>query len=221
MSHNPESENDEISKLLYNCGISVNMDFVYCGSWTNTSSSASALVTYFNYNSAATYIENKTNTELATAIINQISQERPVQLRGQPQPGGGTVGHSWICSGYQRVSGYPISSTLFWFNWGWGGQFNGYFSLGSSAYPMSQLNYLKGAVINIYPRIQPDLTITSASVSQNPICSGNPFNLNYNIINEGDRDVDTSRVSFYRSDDQSLDGGDTFLHSTQIKALSS
>jgi len=105
MSDIPIYENEQISRLLYNSAVSVNMDFAYCQSWTNTYQVEEALESHFDYSTKARYIvrSNYDYNGWLDTIKHQIRSERPVQYRGQSSDG--TVGHSFICYGYKTVSG--------------------------------------------------------------------------------------------------------------------
>jgi hypothetical protein len=210
----PSSINYEISKLLYNCAVSVDMDFAFCATWANTFKVAPALRTYFDYSNSATdsvrYIKRSDYTDEVWIdfLKNQIRKERPVQYRGT----GSNGGHSWVCYGYKTISG----STTFMFNFGWGGSYDGFYDIGSI--PLG-FNSNQGAVINIFPSSQPNLIIQSNSVSQNPICRGEIFTINFSITNDGTRDAGSSVAECYLSGDQTLDKNDTRLTNWNISTI--
>jgi hypothetical protein len=207
MVDKPTSPNLAISKLLYNCAVSVDMDFAYCGSWANTYNVATSLPEYFNYSSNARYIRQSdyTASSWESILIDQIRRERPVQYRGQSSSG--YTGHSFVCYGYRNIEG----SNQFYFNWGWSGSYDGWFSIPSSSYPLNQLGYDAGAVINIYPTLQPNLKITSASAPDS-VYSGTPFTLSLKIKNKGTLStLSTSITACYLSSDTTLDKTDIYL----------
>ena len=51
---------------------------------------------------------------------DELNNSRPIQYAGY----GGGGGHTWVCDGYD-------SNDFFHMNWGWGGAYDGYFSLNS------------------------------------------------------------------------------------------
>ena len=210
MENHLNSYNYEVAKLLYNCGVSVSMDYKYCGSWTNTSDVPQAIDEHFNYNSAR-YIsgEDYNYSKWVAELKDQIRKERPIQYRGQNQAG---AAHSWICYGYKTIS----EKTYFTFNFGWGGDFDGDYLLGEIP---EGFVWGHGAVIDIFPPNQPDLQITSGSVSPNPVVTGVPFILNFTVLNDGSRDAKASTAAFYLSSDQKLDKNDTCLDSLDIDPL--
>jgi hypothetical protein len=208
MVDQPSSVNLDISKLLYNCAVSVDMDFAYCQSWTNTWQAAPAYSTYFGYNSSATFLSRADYPSTwESIIINQIRNERPVHYRGT----GGAGGHSFVCMGYKTVAG----TNQFWFNWGWGGDSDGYFTLTSMLFPTDQ-----GAIINIAPPVQPNLSFTSASVATNPIRTREINTIDFTILNNGTRGAVSSTAACYLSTDQTLDQNDVLLTTIDVPSLS-
>lgn len=208
MVDRPGSVNYDISKLLYNCAISVDMDFAYCQSWTNTWKAPSAYSTYFSYNSSAQYIDKKdySNAAWESIIINQIRNEKPVHYRGD-----GSGGHSFICYGYKTSSG----GNEFYFNWGWGGDSDGFYTLANMLFPGNQ-----GAIINITPTIQPNLSVNSVSVGTNPVATKVPNTVSFNVLNNGTRDAVSSTAAVYLSTDQTLDQSDVLITTVDVGSIS-
>ena len=107
------------------CGQSVKM------SYSNISSSAStyfipgALKDYFGYDADLTLVRRSSYTiqGWADLIYNELMNKRPVIYTGQTASGG----HGFICDGYD-------GNGFFHINWGWSGQYDGFFRL-------SVLNY--------------------------------------------------------------------------------
>lgn len=114
-----------VSKLMRYCGQSVKM------SYSNISSSAStyfipgALKDYFGYDADLTLVRRSSYTiqGWADLIYNELMNKRPVIYTGQTASGG----HGFICDGYD-------GNGFFHINWGWSGQYDGFFRL-------SVLNY--------------------------------------------------------------------------------
>jgi hypothetical protein len=210
----PSTTNTEISRLIYNSAVSVDMDLAFCQSWTNTFNVENALRTYFDYNTSIDYIikSDYSDNKWDSILIDQIRKERPIQYRGQSGP----VGHSWICSGYQIISG----TTQFWFNFGWGGYCDGYYTLAAlNNVGGNDFSSLNGAVINIYPTSQPNLTIPTASVSPDPVYTSTPVTINFSVTNSGTRDAVASTAKCYMSTNDTLDKNDIYLKSISIPSL--
>lgn len=126
-SNSTETQNSAVATLMYNCGVSVNMNY-YDSSSAYTEAMALALVNNFGYDSKLQYISRKyyTKNEWQEIIKADLNAKRPVLYGGSSNDGG----HQFVCDGYD-------ADDLFHMNWGWGGMANGYFEL-SALNPTSQ-----------------------------------------------------------------------------------
>jgi len=134
---------DAIAKLMYHCGVSVEMGYGPSGSGASTPEVVNALKTYFGYQTAVNY-KNKssyTTTTWENMMKAELDLGRPMQYRGDD----GSSGHSFVLDGYNN-------SNLFHFNWGWSGYQNGYFALSNLNPNPYTFNNAQGAVMNIEPR---------------------------------------------------------------------
>lgn len=142
---------DAVSQLCYHVGVAVDMDYSYYGSsaFTQTlgnmvgESSETALKTYFRYNPML-YTDFKglhSDAEWDSLCMRQLDMGRPIIYSGYGPMGG----HAFVVDGYDTLG-------LFHVNWGWSGNFDGYFTLDSldigggydfSAYSM--------ALMDVYP----------------------------------------------------------------------
>ena len=139
-----------VANLMKYCGASVLMDYANRyngGSGAYSSMVPDALKTYFNYNNG-TSLENRNNfmsdEEWNNLIYNELRHSRPVYFSG----GNATSGHAFVCDGFDGAGYFHI-------NWGWDGQYDGYFLLnalnpGSSS---SGYNLRQEALINAFPKL--------------------------------------------------------------------
>ena len=118
--HHPDSCVEAIATLLYHCGVSVNMNYGPEASVANSNRIVSALSTYFRYPTTIQYIErgNLSATTWLNYLKNELDEGAPFMYGGSGNYGG----HVWTCDGYR-------DDNYFHFNWGWGGQQNGYYAL--------------------------------------------------------------------------------------------
>jgi hypothetical protein len=118
--NHPDSCVEAVATLLYHCGVAVNMNYGPAASVCNSNNIVAALPTYFRYPSTVQYIERGS---LSSAVwLNYLKSELD---EGAPFMYGGSGnygGHVWTCDGYR-------DDDYFHFNWGWGGQQNGYYTL--------------------------------------------------------------------------------------------
>ncbi len=148
------TENEELGKLCYHVGVSVNMQYDYDGSGSQTEYVASALKNYFRYANDAQHVSKDSYSEANWNQIlkSQIDQRYPMVYSGGTNTG--TAGHAWNCDGYQIKNG----NTKFHMKWGWGqGDGSGFYTLdtlcSSSVSGGAEYNFVRDqvAVINIHP----------------------------------------------------------------------
>ena len=152
----PTSQISEIAKLIYHCGVSVEMMYGANGSGASVSDAPNALKQYFKYSSNYGTVNPQykskssyTSSNWISLLKSELDQWRPVIYRGQ-----GTGGHAFVCDGYD-------DQNYFHFNWGWSGSYNGYFNLNSLTPGPYNFNSSQGMVINIQgntPLIKTDQT---------------------------------------------------------------
>jgi len=157
MSLNPLADtNSQIAKLMYDCGVSVDMDYTPSGSGAQVMygnpSAFYAYTAYFGYDASTINTEYYDSTQQASWIAlleNELNNKRLMQFQGfDPTEGG----HSWVCDGYNKLDMMDM-------NWGWGGQDNGW-------YPVTALNpspfdftYGIGVIYGIQPPPGADLAV--------------------------------------------------------------
>ena len=142
MTDNPTKECDPVALLAWHCGISVNMEYAASGSGAYTSTVASALKTYFKYASSA-YSAQKysySTAQWSNMVKGDLDAGRPIEYSGSGAGGG----HAWVCDGYQGTDSYHM-------NWGWGGAYNGYFTLNSLTPGGSNFSSQQAGIFNIQP----------------------------------------------------------------------
>ena len=118
-----EEQARAVAQLMYACGISVDMNYSSAdlgGSGAVSNEQGPALVNYFGYSRAVRYRYRDlcSSTEFENIIYDNLSRGLPVLYNGRGSGGG----HSFVCDGY-------AGNHFFHFNWGWGGNSDGYFYL--------------------------------------------------------------------------------------------
>ena len=152
-SNSPAAQINEVAKLMYHCGVAVDMRYGPYGSGAYDNDALNALQTYFGYTGIMLkYKSNYSESEWLALIKGELNNLRPVIYSGQ-----GSGGHSFVCDGYD-------SQDLLHFNWGWSGSYNGYYTVsnlnpGSHNFSNSQL-----AIIGI-DASQPMIHAASESLS--------------------------------------------------------
>ena len=119
--------NDDVAYLMFDCGVSVDMDYGLGGSGAYPTKVKDAMVKYFKYSPKMT-LENKDDYEeekWINKLKNELNNGIPILYYGD-----GTVGesgHAFICDGYSIDN----SNCYFHFNWGWCGSSDGYYLINS------------------------------------------------------------------------------------------
>ncbi len=110
-----------VATLMKYCGYSVNMAYGSGSSSAVASLAVNALKSYFNYDQNIRYIERAYYgiDEWESIIYEELANDRPVMYGGSTVRG---AGHEFVCDGYD-------GNGLFHFNWGWDGNYNGFFVL--------------------------------------------------------------------------------------------
>ena len=135
----PQVKIDAVSKLMYDCGMSVDMDYPI--NTANSSLVPRALMAYFNYSSQARSIEKKLTENWDSVIAAELDAERPVLYGGIGDLGG----HGFVCDGYD-------SEGYFHFNMGWSGYGDGFYLTDAVCVEgLYSFNSQQEAIIGIYP----------------------------------------------------------------------
>ena len=145
----------EVAKLLYHCGVSVNMMYSPNASGANSENVPNAMHKYFGYTSSTFQYKNNESSWI-NALKVQLNADRPVYYSGSGDDGG----HAFVCDGYDE-------DNYFHFNWGWQGSHNGYFAV-SNLNPGSYVfNTYQGAIFNLEPDLcypYPEISISGNTV---------------------------------------------------------
>ena len=147
-----DTEIEAVATLLYQSCVSVNMDYTSNGSNANSANVTNALTRYFSY-SRQLHRDKKGNNNDAwlTKLKDCLNLQRPIYYSGQGSAGG----HAFVCDGYD-------ADDLLHFNWGWGGNGDGYFALGNLnpiGYSFNNNNY---AIFDIFPQYEPCVVVATA-----------------------------------------------------------
>lgn len=134
MVNNLSSYNGEMEKLIYHCGVSVQMSYGHDGSGSQSERALTSLQNHFHFSQKAQF------QEIGDVVIGgadsliylwvnkakaELDARRPIFFSGNSEQAGG---HAWIVDGYTTITESDESeNTYFHVNWGWGGYDNGFF----------------------------------------------------------------------------------------------
>ncbi|MDU1903783.1 MAG: thiol protease/hemagglutinin PrtT [Dysgonomonas sp.] len=111
-----------VSDLMFHCGASVKMGYNFVTSNAYTSDVPSALQNYFGYSSSYIRRSSYSDSQWVDLMINNLNDRLPIYYDGVNE---NNAGHAFICDGYD-ING------LFHFNWGAGGDQDGYYSINAT-----------------------------------------------------------------------------------------
>jgi len=150
MPLNVSHSNPAVASFTYDCAVGVGMAFSpsasssYLLTTDNAVSAESAFIQYFGYDPSGiqgVYRSGYTDANWTSLVLNELSHGRPLIYAGSGSQGG----HAWVCDGYQASNGY------FHMNWGWGGGYDGYFSLNNMVPDGIDLNANEEVLIGLHP----------------------------------------------------------------------
>lgn len=195
MPNSVNSTNNAVATLMYQVGVSVDMNYspqvsgayVISAQSPVTNCSEYALKTYFGYKNTLQGVQraNYNQTQWLNLLKNELDASRPILYAGFGSGGG----HCFVADGYDN-------NDYIHFNWGWGGAYDGYFQInalnpsgtgtggGSGGY-----NSGHQAVIGIEPPAGSQTynmaLYNYVTPSANTIYYGQSFNITTNIANNG------------------------------------
>lgn len=182
----PDSNIQALALLMYHVGVAVGMNYGTHGSGAAVNaygsatrpSSENALKTYFKYSPMlySVFKSEFTDAEWDSIMYGEILAGRPVLYAGHDTSGG----HAFVLDGYHEVGDSMASRLFFHVNWGWGGHYDGFYTLdslapgaggigGNATYTFNMTN---SAVVGIAPAALSSDTLVTVSVAPNNIAGG-------------------------------------------------
>jgi hypothetical protein len=201
--------NNQIAKLMYDCGVSVDMDYSPTGSGAYVMggfpSAEYSYISNFGYDASTINTAFYDSTQQASWIAlleNELNNNRPMQFQGFDPVNGG---HSWVCDGYSAFN-------MMHMNWGWGGYDNGYYFVTALNPIPFDFTYNIGILYGIEPPTEAlgvNQIIRNASnkVYPNPshgvftfIAPNNTGNFQVNVYNILGQEVNSSIINSEKSE---------------------
>lgn len=114
------AQKTEVSKLSYDCGVSLFMNYGQNSSGSIAPRYTHALIQNFGYN-RLTSLQGRdfySFDEWNTMLYNELANARPIIFTGSSSTGG----HAFVLDGYNQNGYYHV-------NWGWDGYYDGYYDV--------------------------------------------------------------------------------------------
>lgn len=136
-------QKDAIARLMWHCGISVDMKYAANGSGAHSEDVCDAISNYFRYTDQAELKrrEEYTKTEWEDMLMLALDEGFPLYYAGSDPDGG----HAFTCLGYRS------SDRKFYFNWGWSGSNNNYFAIDALNTSNGTFNDTQRAIFDFIP----------------------------------------------------------------------
>lgn len=216
--------NTDMATLLYHAGVASNTEYTACSSGANSEDTRDALVDHFRYSTDASVIYRSDSQSSATwesLLIDELQNGRPFLYRGESA----SVGHIFVCDGYNGASG----NNYFHFNWGWNGYGNGFYYLLDNLLPLfddstpisQDFNEKQAAIINISPNSS-DLITLNQSLSTYSSQAGSTIVAYCAEKNNGCISAGSNVISIHLSSDTVLTpgkNGDEFIGEIAIPSV--
>jgi len=181
-SYSSNATNTAVETLMYECGVSVHMNYTpgssgADGLYTSAIGVAAVLPNYFGYDNG-TKIEvrsNYTSTTWDAMLRNELNTGRPIYYVGYDCSAEPCAGHAFVCDGYRNCN----NESLFHINWGWGTGYNDVWVV-TSVLPLSSYKFEtdQRVVTNIKPNTDAYIDPTNAdnvntfAISANALTGG-------------------------------------------------
>ena len=142
------TQKEQVAQLIHDCGVMIEMDYSYSlGSSAYADYVPRELQEHFSYSASSVCVYRSAYSEddWYSMICNEIDNNRVVIYCGANE----YEGHAFVCDGYDS------NERMLRINWGWGGAYNGFFSLemvvDSIAQPDVAFGSYQTAVIGLAP----------------------------------------------------------------------
>ena len=146
-----ESQGRAVALLSYVCGLISGMTYATNESGSSNHSALAGAKNYFGYSQDASIVVRSDygEPEWMDMVYNELSHQRPLYYQGvylkfDPSVGLLAAGHSFLIDGYNEEG-------LVHVNWGWYGNYDGYFDIALLDVRGMQFNAYQDMVINFVP----------------------------------------------------------------------
>ena len=138
-----DAHTQAVAKLMKDCGVACKMQYSVQESGATLIDAEYALKNYFSYSSSTKYYYRGDygKDDWLNIIYHELDNGRPI-LYGGALDDNGTDGHAFVLNGYD-------SSGNIYINWGWEGNFDGYFDIDLLNPSTHQFNSAQGMIVII------------------------------------------------------------------------
>ena len=151
-------EQQAVGKLMYDMGVSIQMDYESSGSTNNLDNVPFVLENFFRFTG---HYEDGSWTSFWDRLYEHMQQQRPVPIAVEASATGD--GHVMVANGYKLINSNPY----YYINWGWwnNNSINGWYNLQGWNSSTGGYNTITGAIFDMLP--EPQITSISANGTAN------------------------------------------------------
>ena len=133
-----QQEKDAVAKLMYECGVAVNMGYGTIASGASPHDTRIGLLNYYTFSSDISHVKRSYLSDEAwdNLLRDNIRKGRPIFYSGGS--------HAFVCDGYK-------SNFYYHFNFGWSGWFDGWYLSNGVSPGADDFNSKQSIQIDIYP----------------------------------------------------------------------
>ncbi len=141
-SGSSSAQKEAVARLMWHCGISVDMAYAADGSGASSYNVPNSLKQYFRYCDAVNIKSRSdyTKTQWEDLLIASFDRGIPCYYSGAE----GQAGHAFVCLGYNN-------NRQFYFNWGWSNQYNNYYAIDALNTGNGTFNDYQAAIFDFIP----------------------------------------------------------------------
>ena len=176
------TNNKNVATIMYHAGVSVNMNYgvnsssayVLSKNCPIRNNAQFALINYFCYKQTmkGLYRKNYSDNDWMTILKTEISAGRPVIYDGAND----SEGHSFIVDGFDDNNNFNI-------NWGWGGLFDGYFSINNLVPDSINLMKNNEVLVGIEPDSSRMIVMDDSITTTTKVYQKQSFTLKAKVVN--------------------------------------
>ena len=144
-----------VAKLMYECGVAVNMEYSAWASGAQNSEVIRALVNHFRFSPEIKECLrfDYSDEEWFLALKNNLACNSPIYYSGVND---GYEGHAFICDGYNQMDYFHI-------NFGWNGYCDGWYNLSAVSKEIGFV-HIQATILPFYPKITPELYVQNNTI---------------------------------------------------------
>ena len=141
-SGSSSAQKEAVARLMWHCGISVEMAYAADGSGASSYDVPNSLKQYFRYCDAINIKSRSdyTKTQWEDMLIASFDRGIPCYYSGAE----GQAGHAFVCLGYNN-------NRQFYFNWGWSNLYNNYYAIDALNTGNGTFNDYQAAIFDFIP----------------------------------------------------------------------